>query len=322
VESFFIAMPNKIVIFLLLCTLSTACQRQPKMYRYEKLVMGMHLSLKVPFKNGVSECVDKVFKEVDEHYNNWNPNSEISRFNAYEGTAPYYVSEKLWTLLKHTQDLIDLTEGRFDPTVAPLVQAWKQALNEGRLLSLEEKYQAHKVCGWDLVELSDQTIQKKKSGLKIDLCGVAKGYAVDRLANELKQLGCAWAYVEWGGEIRTLGCHPQGRKWHVSIEGLKVLNVENQAIATSGGSWQSWNVGGKSYTHIIHPQTGWPLLLADNSPYTCAVQAHSCVEADAIATALMCFDTVEEASLWAQSHLNNQTVYLINQKEWKLAHSR
>jgi FAD:protein FMN transferase len=314
---------RKTLAFVILVSLSMAsCKQEPKMYRYEKQIMGMKLSLKVPSKKGVDKCVDRVFKEVDDHYNNWNPQSEISRFNHYQGKASFPVSGSLWTLMKRVNDLVILTEGRFDPTVAPLVKAWKEALNNGRLLTPEERCKIHRICGWDSLVLHEHTLRKLKPDVQIDLCGVAKGYAVDRLAQELKQLGCAWAYVEWGGEIKTIGCHPQGREWQVSVEGIHVMNMENQAIATSGGMWQSWNIDGVCYTHIIDPKTGWPIILSENAPYTCAVKSKHCFEGDAIATALMSFSTVEEASEWAQNHLHEQTLFLINQKDWKQAHQR
>lgn len=308
-------------LILLFCIFPfISCTRPPKMYRFEKQVMGMRLHLKVPSKKGVAECVNKVFKEIDEIYNNWNPNSEISRLNDFSSADPFPVSEKLYEFLKKVDSLVNLTEGRFDPTVSPLVKQWKESLEKGSLLTEERKKYFLKECGWHYLSFNAGCVIKHKSGIQIDLCGVSKGYAVDLLTQKLKELGCPWAYVEWGGEVKTLGCHPSGRDWNISVEGMHQLKVENAALATSGGFWHCWTVEGKNYTHIIHPHTGDPVELKDYSPYTCAVKCTSCMEADAIATALMCFSSTDEASNWATDHLKNHTVYLVDQKTWRQAH--
>ncbi len=241
-------------------------------------------------KPDLEEIVVSTFEEVNRVFNNWNPESEISKLNALPAHQKMELSPSLATLLQRVDRLVTLTEGRFDPTVASI----KEKLLKGELTSSSPH------VGWKTLHIEGSCFWKDYGETALDLGGAAKGYAVDLISERLQASGCRNLYVEWGGEIRTVGSHPEGRAWKVAIWGGKTLKIRNQAIATSGSYFQNWTIDGARYTHIIDPATQKPL---QDPPITSAtVMSSSCFEADALATALMLFPSVKEAKAWARKH--------------------
>lgn len=237
------------------------------------------------------------FSEIHQTYNNWNPDSEISKLNRLAAHQKIPLSTELASFLMYVERIVELTEGRFDPTVEPLLQLWKKCLKEGHLPPSQNLASLSSAIGWEKVHVENGIFWKEHSLTAIDLGGIAKGYAVDLLVERLRAAGYHHAYVEWGGEIRTIGQHPEQRPWKIGIQGLFSIDLVDTAIATSGSYVQNWTVDTISYTHIIDPQTKQPL---QNVPISSvSVLAPTCVEADALATALMLFPSKVAAEKWA-----------------------
>jgi thiamine biosynthesis lipoprotein len=243
--------------------------------------------------------IERTFSEIDQIYNNWNPESEISQLNALKAHETVPISSELYLFLQKVGTLVQTTEGRFDPTVEPLCQLWKTALQSGSLPDPEKIATCRAAVGWHLLHFENRCFWKEHSLTACNFGGVAKGYGVDLLVERLQDAGYRHLFVEWGGEVRSTGDHPQGRPWKVAIIGLYPIDLSDQAIATSGSYIQHWEVDGITYTHIINPQTLQPL---NPSPITSSsVIASSCCEADALATAGMLFPTQEAALQWAEA---------------------
>lgn len=250
-----------------------------------------------PDLSQIQRIIDTTFREIDQIYNNWNPYSEVSLLNALPAWQKLELSPQLAVFLKKIERLNALTEGRFDPTVAPI----KMSLLAGEITT-------HSPVGWEKIHLEGDIFWKEEGAIALDLGGVAKGYAVDLLVERLQNQGYDHLFVEWGGEIRVAGRHPEGRPWKVAIlyPNSVVLELHEEAIATSGSYHQRWEIGEATYTHIIDPKTREPL---SNSPIQSAsVVTQSCMEADAFATALMLFASQEEAYAWAEK--NNLRIWL------------
>lgn len=255
----------------------------------------------------VEGIILSTFYTVNQCVNDWNPKSEISLLNQLPAHTPITLSDELATFLSRVEELVVLTEGRFDPSVAPLHKVWKKALQKGELPEEEALTKARSVSGWDNIHLQHNLFWKEHTETALDLGGVAKGYAVDLLAQHLSDAGYQDIFVEWGGEVKTLGKHPRGRPWKVGIRGHLPVEMQSNAIATSGTYFQNWKVEGKSYAHILDPQSGRPL---EGSPLTSvSVIAPSCLEADALATALMLFPTKEEAERWGKERGINTIIW-------------
>ena len=170
--------------------------------------------------------------------------------------------------------MTELSEGRFDPTIEPLQKLWKEHLAQGTVPSKPQIDALLPAIGWNKIHLSKGKICKDHDLTSLDLGGIAKGYCVDLLVERLNANGYPSIFVEWGGEIRTSGQHPDNRPWTIFIsrfgnpdpeKALAILTLRNQAIATSGDYIQQWKVQKENtgeeavYFHIIDPLTGQPL---------------------------------------------------------------
>lgn len=247
----------------------------------------------------IQRLILDTFAEVNTIYNNWNPDSEVSRLGTLAAHQSIELSEPLTAFLRFVGQVVARTEGRFDPTVEPLQRVWKEHLRKGRVPERAQLAPIAQATGWHHIHLEGSSFWKDDALTALDLGGVAKGYTVDLIAERLDQAGYASIYVEWGGEIRTIGQHPEGRAWKVGIEGLSAIELSGAAIATSGSYIQNWTITGMTYTHIIDPRTGEPL---HNCPISSvSVIAPTCAEADALATALMLFPSCAAAEAWASS---------------------
>ena len=127
-------------------------------------------------------------------------------------------------------------------------------------------------------------------GAQVDLCGIAKGYSVDLVADALQALGLADFLVEVGGELRARGRRPDGQPWRVAVAGTaregappRTLVLQDMAIATSGDHWHAFDQGGRRYSHTLDPRTGAPVAHALASV---TVLHAECMQADALATVL------------------------------------
>ncbi len=264
-------------------------------------------------KAQIQNIIDATFHEIDHLYNKWNPSSELSQLNALPADTPYLLSKELFRFFEHLDMLIQLSEGYFDPTVEPLQQLWKKYLVQQRIPSLEE-IEALKPCiGWHHIHFKDGIFYKDHGQTQLDLGGVAKGFCVDLLIERLQRANFQHLYVEWGGDMRTLGRHPAKRPWCVYIshldnpdptQAIAQLELTNRALATSGDYFQFWKVQleaeEKTYCHIFNPFTLTPLEVKSGSIASASLLAKDCLTADALAKVLMLFDNVEEAQAWIE----------------------
>lgn len=249
----------------------------------------------------IQQKIETVFLTIDTIFNRWNPNSELSQLNQAPENEKIPLSDTLDSFLHFTEEVVLLTHSRFDPTVFPLHTLWKTYLENGETPPKEIRKKIEEKIGWDKIELGDHYLVKKVDGVEIDLDGLVKGHAVDLLATSLDALNPQGIFIEWGGEIAVRGTPEKNRPWKVVVSSLDpknapVLELKNQAIATSGDAYQSWATdNGKTYTHILNPYTKKPLEVTFQTPFSATVIAPQCALADALATTLMQFSDLEEA---------------------------
>jgi thiamine biosynthesis lipoprotein len=188
------------------------------------------------------------------------------------------------------------TNGAFDPTISPLVDLWNFGPEKTieKIPSESEIARVMESVGPDLLQVrgSPPAIRKLNAAVQLDLSGIAKGYAVDRLAELVKQRGAEGFMIEIGGEVRVGGQRSPGRGWRIGIEApddqrrslARAVQLENQSLATSGDYRNFFIKDGVRYSHLIDPSTGSPIKHRLKSV---SVIHSSCMEADALATALM-----------------------------------
>lgn len=313
------------MIYFFLALLLAACSQESA--RVVSSVQGtaMTIDYKVtvghPLDASELELIKRItygtFEEVDQIYNRYNPQSEISKLNRMATTDFVPISEELYKLLQEVNKYYHLSDGLFDPTVEPLVVLWKENLNQNKLPASKDIERARLAVGWSHIELVKGNFKKDNPLTQIDLGGIAKGYAVDLIVERLNKLGYKNVLVEWGGELRATGKHPEGRSWRVAIphpndptQIVQNFELENEAIATSGDYNQFWTYkdGAKktTYTHVINPKTGYPLVVQLNSIASVTVLAPTCTAADALATAAMVFPNASAAQAWI-SRIDSET---------------
>lgn len=268
--------------------------------------------IKSPQNKEIRQIIDEAFAEINAIYNKWNPDSELSRLNRLSADQTQILSPQLYAFLERTNALVQLTNGLFDPTVEPLQELWKSKLENKQMPSRKEIESLKPCLGWDKIHFENGIFSKNDSRTQLDLGGIAKGLCVDLLLERLNQGGYMNLYVEWGGEIRTSGHHPEGRPWAIYISHLEDSNPDNavakldlinQAIATSGDYFQHWTVKDaegqtRTYCHIFHPKKLEPVLVHPGSVASASILADDCMTADALAKVLMLFDSAEEAKVW------------------------
>lgn len=300
---------------ILLFTLLIACNRPPPIRTTEfsgtamtinyRIVVGSTLTPEQKIQ--VQNIIDSTFQEINTIYNKWNPESELSFLNKSPANTPILLSSKLYDFLVFTDHVVNLTQGRFDPTIEPLQELWKQNLSAGREPPANEIEKIAPAIGWHNIHFSGGLFSKDHAATMLDLGGIAKGFAVDLLTHNLLSENFTSFYVEWGGEIKTHGKHPQKRPWKVYIsrfdntnpnDAIAFVELHDEALATSGDYLQFWNIKDTLYFHVFEPNTLRPLKVTSQSPGSASVAATSCALADGIATAALTFPTESEATQW------------------------
>lgn len=237
----------------------------------------------------------EALREVDIGMSTWRDDSELQKVREADG--PVAVSEETAFVVREALDLASVTGGAFDPTVQPLMEVW--GLHGERRTSWpsdEELAEARAHVGWEKVTLSrTDRPMLDAGGTAFDLSAIAKGHAVDRIANAVSALGVSDLLVEVGGEVRTQGRAPSGAPWQVGVERPVVggersgelaatISVTNGAVATSGNYRARYELDGRVVHHTLDPRTGEP---ARADVLSATVLAPDCRTADGWATALM-----------------------------------
>jgi thiamine biosynthesis lipoprotein len=257
---------------------------------------------------GKAEMVLTTFHRVDSLMSNWTTTSEVARINREGAASPRGVQNihpEVVTVLAEAIAVWESSDGAFDITVEPLVRAWGFLGDKPRVPSAQEIEAAFELVGMDALEFdpSDRSLHYGREGMKIDLGGIAKGYAVDAAADSLRAHGVSNFLVDISGNIYARGA-PEGQDaWRIGIKepGRRAalmgrIFVTNTAVATSGAYEQFVDDNGEEYGHILDPRTGKPAA----GLLSATVLSPSAMAADAWATALFVLG-VDEAKRIAKA---------------------
>ncbi len=267
----------------------------------------------------LSSAAHKKLSMVEEKMSIYRKESELSQFNDHSSTTPFVMSPETIEVFQISQQISAETEGAFDITMGPLVNEWgfgPQRVtgnpDETRIAKLLEYTGHHKI------EIRNNTmIVKTHPSVWCDLSAVAKGYGVDKVAEEFDRLGITNYLIEVGGEVRTNGINPEGTIWRLAIErpidedhvSQMVVGLSGVALATSG-DYRIFRIeNGKRFSHVIDPGTGWP---ATHQLASASVIHPSCAWADAYATAIMVMGPEKGYQFSLDHHL---AVYLLIRKD-------
>jgi thiamine biosynthesis lipoprotein len=259
-----------------------ATGRATPIERLSGRAFGTDWQVAAPEGNGLGRlrpAIEALFAEVDRQMSPWRADSAISRFNA--GNANLRgVPDDLFQVTAAALSVARLSGGMFDPTVGPLVSRW----GFGPITGAGE-------ADWHGIRLGNGTLGKTRADATLDLCGIAKGWALDRATALLSEAGIGAALFDLGGELAALGAHPSGRDWQVAVEhplaggaAPAVLRLPaGRAVATSGMQNKHYRLGGRVYSHIIDPNARGPVI---GSLRSVTVLSEDATNADGWATAL------------------------------------
>jgi FAD:protein FMN transferase len=225
-----------------------------------------------------------VFRRLDAMMSDYKPDSELSRLSDAAGTGPRPVSPELRAVLLESKRIAERTAGAFDVTIAPVVLLWRKARRERALPDPEALRKARALVGHADLIVGTETAELRRPGMRLDLGGIAKGYACDQALAALAKEGVTRAYVDAGGGM-SIGDPPPGRDgWRIGMIGdsRRVLLLKNRGVATAGDLEQFVEIEGRRYSHIVDPATG--LGLSNRAMAT--VVAPTGFAADAVDTAL------------------------------------
>jgi thiamine biosynthesis lipoprotein len=232
-------------------------------------------------------------KQLDEILSDYKSESELNRLSRTgPATKGVKVGDELWTVLSRAQALSRETGGAFDVTVGPYVRLWRRARRNKQMPSDRLLAEAKASVGYRHVRLDEhrRTVQLTAAKMRLDLGGIAKGYAADEALAVLKRHGITRALVDAGGDI-ALGSAPPDRKgWKIGVAPLtgsdgkpsRYLVLSNVAVATSGDAHQFVEIDGRRYSHIVDPHTGLGLTVRSSV----TIVAADCITADSLASAV------------------------------------
>lgn len=240
-------------------------------------------------------AIEKAFQEIKriEAITSNRDGSELTKVNEAAGVGPVKVSPELFAILTKVAESYPGLSGSFDPTIAPLIDLW--GFNPGgepRLPTAAEISRIFPLVGFERVALDaeHQTVFLTVKGMKLDLGGIAKGYAVDRAYLSLQRSGIRSALINGGSSsIRVIGKRADGKPWRLGIghprqdgELLGILRLpKDRALATSADNQNFFIQNGERYSHLIDPHTGYPA----RDKILVTVTAPTAMEADLLSTA-------------------------------------
>jgi len=263
--------------------------------------------------------IEKILRDFDLSVSTYIPNSIISKINSNVENVKldtYFI-----TCFNKAKEVWKNTDGAFDPTVYPIVNAWGFGPGKKQQIEKQKIDSMMQFVGFDLIDIKDKKIIKKDPRVALDFNAFAQGYSVDVVSDFLISKGVNSFVVEIGGEVYAKGKNGNGDNWTVGIEKpldnkvdvnpLKAIaKLENLAVATSGNYRRFVIEGGVKYAHHIDPKTGYPTR---NNLLSASVFSKECITSDANATGILVMG-LEKAKIFLTSHTEIEA-YLIYSDE-------
>jgi thiamine biosynthesis lipoprotein len=296
------------LLWLVACTPSG-----PSEYTFEGRAMGTTYTVKIVSESPLEPpetqlLADGIFAAIDDintKMSTYQDDSELSQFNQLRTDEAFAVSPETLAVLVEARWIGQLSNGAYDITVGPVVNVWGFG-PRARTKDISDEMITDLLVsvGWDRIEIDEaaSTIRKLHPNVYVDLSSIAKGYAADRVAEALNDVGQTRYLVELGGEMRAAGFNSSQQPWRVSIESPveneraieRVVPLDNLSMATSGDYRNYYDADGERISHTIDPRTGRPVR---HRVAAVTVVDPSCMTADGWATALTALGEAEGFAL-------------------------
>lgn len=280
--------------FLIVGTVIIVSRQRSTPYQHDKgMVFGTVYHITYQSPQNLQKEIESQLAQVDASLSPFNKHSIITAINENRDTVVNKMFTDVFTL---AMKISDITDGSFDITVAPLVNAWGFGFKGGAMPTRHQVDSLKRLVGYRKVSLANGHVTKSDPRIMLDCSSIAKGYGCDVVANYLRSKGIDNYMIEIGGEIVTRGISEKRLPWKIGVtkptddslnvnqEIQTVINVTDKAMATSGNYRNFYYKNGRKYAHTIDPATGYPV---QHTILSSTVIADDCATADAYATAFM-----------------------------------
>jgi thiamine biosynthesis lipoprotein len=254
------------------------------------------------FRNSVTAWT----QDFERKYSRFRPDSIISRINTSAGVAPVPIDAELAGIFKLCDWFHWMTAGIFDPTLLPLLWLWDYHAERPVVPASDRIAAAKELVGWKLVEHDASRVFLPHPGMGLDIGGIGKEYAVDRVVEMAMERGIENIMVDFGRDIRARGQPPEGGPWRIGLEDPDDpgqcwcgIALPDRAVATSGDYARHFVVDGRRYGHILDPRTGCPV---ENDSLAVSVVAATCTEAGILSTSAFVLGLQEGGALLDRCH--------------------
>ena len=320
-------MKLKFLIIPIVLIITISCKE--KKYEYLKIqgyAQGTtyHITYENAANRNFAVQIDSILKVFDLSLSEYIPQSIISRINANDTSVE--IDDWFRTVFIKAQEVNKCSEGAFDITVGPLVNAWGFGPKGIKSNSKSHIDSLLKFIGMDKVKIVGKKVIKKYPQVCLDVNALAQGYSVDVVCNFFDSKGIKNYVVEIGGELRARGKNANGKNWQIGIdkpvdgsnstnEQLQdIISLSNKAIATSGDYRKFFVENGQKYAHHIDPHTGYP---AKQNLLSASIIANDCITADAYGTACM-VSGLEKSKKLLTKHQELQAILIYADQNGKL----
>ena len=280
--------------FLIVGTVIIVSRQHSTPYHHDKgMVFGTVYHITYQSPQNLQKEIESQLAQVDASLSPFNKRSIITAINENRDTVVNKMFTDVFTL---AMKISDITDGSFDITVAPLVNAWGFGFKGGAMPTRHQVDSLKRLVGYRKVSLANGRVTKSDPRIMLDCSSIAKGYGCDVVAHYLRSKGIDNYMIEIGGEIVTRGISEKRLPWKIGVtkptddslnvnqEIQTVINVTDKAMATSGNYRNFYYKNGRKYAHTIDPATGYPV---QHTILSSTVIADDCATADAYATAFM-----------------------------------
>jgi len=290
-----------------------------------EFVLGTVVTVQI-YDHASEALFDKIFdrlREIEEKMTINQENSEVLEVNKNAGIDFVHVSEDTFHVIQRGKIFSELSRGRFDISIGPLVKLWNIGTEEARVPSREEIDQKKQLVDYRdvLLNESEKSVMLKKEGMFLDLGGIAKGFAADEIVKIFEENHVESGLINVGGNVFAHGNRLDGADWRIGIRNpsssssagdyIGIISVSDKTVVTSGIYERYFEEDGKRYHHILDPETGYPV---ENNLVSVTVIGEHSVDADALSTAVFSLG-LEEGMKLIQELEDTEAIWITKENQ-------
>lgn len=320
-------MKNLLIYILIITVLLTGCQKQNDFIESNNLKLGTIVSIKIFNYNNTSIFKD-IYSILDNIENKMSiniENNEISIINSLSKDQFLPISPETNEVIEKGIYYSNLSNGNFDITIEPLVSLWAIGTENENIPDISLINETIKLIDYNSLNLTNNTLSFDKDNMKIDLGGIAKGYAADEITKFLLSKNINKALINLGGNIYALGSNQENKPWKVGIKNpfsdksdiIGYVNVINKSVVTSGIYERYFIKDNIRYHHILSPFTGYPY---DNDISGVTIITDKSIDGDALSTIAFSYG-IKEGLDFINNIENTEAIFISNDKSIYLSNN-